>query len=86
MLPFFWLTIRTLARYFVKPLPNFNFNSITTFEQAVSEIKNQINHLTKIIDDCDDQFTMRDREQLVENIRWLKQFYEKAERVLLNGN
>lgn len=86
MLPFFWLTICTLARYFVKPLPNFNFNSITTFKREVNEIKNQINHLARLIEECDDQFTVRDREQLVDNIRWLKQFYEKSGRELLNGN
>ena len=70
----------------MRPLPNFNFSQITTYAHALAEIECQIRLLKDIVAECDDTFTDQDRDQLVANIRWLKRFYETAERNLINGN
>ena len=67
----------------MKPMPNYNFSSIKPTDEALSEIEKQIHVLINIIRECDDNFTEQDRTQLVENISWLKRFYEAAERTLL---
>lgn len=70
----------------MRPLPNFNFDNISTFSIALTEIENHIRLLGDIIMECDDQLTDADRVQLIANIQWLKRFYEAAERCLLNDN
>lgn len=64
-------------------MPNFNFSSIETTDQALDEIQKQIYVLISIIQECDDNFNEQDRTQLVENISWIKRFFETAERTLL---
>lgn len=70
----------------MKPLPNYNFANITKFNQALTEIENEIRLLKDLVAECDDYFTDQDREQLIANIKWLKRFYEAAERCLINDN
>lgn len=70
----------------MRPLPNFNFKTLTTYARSLQEIETQIRELSIIIEECDDTFTDEDITQLVANIKWLKRFYEAAERNLLDGN
>lgn len=70
----------------MKPLPNFNFARLDSYPIALAEIEHQIRLLRDIVDECDDNFTDEDRQQLVANIRWLKRFYEAAERCIINDN
>jgi hypothetical protein len=68
----------------MKPLPNFNFNSISTYGIALCEIERHINILRDIIGECPETFSDNDRSQLIVNILWLKRFYEAAERCVLD--
>lgn len=70
----------------MRPLQNFNFETLDTYSKSLQAIEAQIHELILLIDECDDQFTDDDKQQLVVNIHWLKRFYEAAERNLLNGN
>ena len=65
----------------MKPLPNFNFDVLDTNAKALKEIEHQIRLLKDIIVESD--YTKEDKEQLIINIKWLKRFYEAAERNLL---
>ena len=68
----------------MRSLPGFNFLTLTTYSKALAEIEKQIRILIELIDECDDTFTDEDRAQLVQNIKWLKRYYEAAERAILN--
>ena len=63
---------------------NYNFNSITTSNDAFDAIHNHIQQLIKFIDECGDQLNEQDFNALATNIAWLKRFYEAAERCLIN--
>jgi hypothetical protein len=65
----------------MRKLSNFNFRSITKVPKALEAIENQVRDLAKIIEECED-FDDEDRSQLVENIEWLKHFYERAEHII----
>jgi hypothetical protein len=68
----------------MKPLSNFNFETITTSSQAIKEIEHQLKILTKMVSTHDFPLSEDDKKQLVDNIKWLKRFYEAAERTLLD--
>ncbi len=70
----------------MRPLPNFNFDELTTYQKSLVAIENQIRELSNIIAECEGYFTEEDKVQLVKNIQWLKRFYEAAERNLLDGH
>jgi hypothetical protein len=70
----------------MRPLPNFNFAKLDTYTLALAEVECQIRLLKDIVDECGDTFTDEDRYQLVSNIKWLKRFYEAAERCVINGD
>ena len=65
----------------MQKLPNFNFSSITTVPQALKKIESQVRQLDQIIDNTK-EFSEDDKVQLVENIDWLKRYYERAEKVI----
>ena len=65
----------------MQKLPNFNFSSITTVPQALKKIESQVRQLAQIIDNTK-EFSEDDKVQLVENIDWLKRYYESAEKVI----
>jgi hypothetical protein len=67
----------------MRPLSNFNFDSLDTYTKCLEEIERQIRLLVDIINECENVLSNDDREQLVVNIQWLKRFYEAAERNLL---
>ena len=69
----------------MRPLSNFNFSILNTFDKSSHEIENQIKELIIRIEECDDHLTDFNRTQLINNIQWLKRFYESAERNLLDG-
>jgi uncharacterized protein YoxC len=66
----------------MQKLPNFNFSSITTVPQALKKIESQVRQLAQIIDNIK-EFSEDDKVQLVENIDWLKRYYERAEKVII---
>ena len=65
----------------MRKLPSYNFQKIKTVSHALEEIESHIKDLAEIIEECE-QFDDDDRTQLVENIEWLKHFYERAEKVI----
>jgi CRISPR/Cas system CSM-associated protein Csm2 small subunit len=65
----------------MRKLPSYNFQKIKTVHRALEEIESHIKDLAEIIEECE-QFDDDDRTQLVENIEWLKHFYERAEKVI----
>ena len=68
----------------MKPLPNFNFDSLTTSASAISAIEQQIRLLIKYVAECNESLVDADKTQLVQNILWIKRYYETAERLLLD--
>jgi len=70
----------------MRPLKNFNFDTLDTYPKSLQEIETQIRELIILVDECNDDFTDDDKTQLKANIKWLKRFYESAERNLLNDN
>jgi len=67
----------------MKALPNFNFHSIKTVEDAFSKLESEIRDLADLIED---PFGEDDRDQLSENIEWVKRFYETAEKRILESD
>ena len=65
----------------MRKLPSFNFSSIKTVPQALKKIESQVTELAKIVEEVK-EFSEDDRAQLVENIDWLKRYYERAEKVI----
>ena len=65
----------------MQKLPSYNFSSIKTVPQALKKIESQVIELAKIIGQTE-EFTEEDKVQLVENIDWLKRYYERAEQVI----
>jgi hypothetical protein len=67
----------------MKALPNFNFDSLKTVEDAFSKLESEIRDLADLIED---PFGEDDRDQLSENIEWVKRFYETAEKRILESD
>jgi len=67
----------------MKALPNFNFDSLKTVEDAFSKLESEIRDLADLIED---PFGEDDRDQLSENIEWIKRFYETAETRILESD
>jgi hypothetical protein len=67
----------------MKALPNFNFDSIKTVEDAFSKLESEIRDLADLIED---PLGEDDRDQLSENIEWIKRFYETAETRILESD
>jgi uncharacterized protein YoxC len=65
----------------MRKLSSFNFSSIKTVPQALKKIESQVIELAKIVEETK-EFSEDDRAQLVENIDWLKRYYERAEKVI----
>ena len=65
----------------MRKLSSFNFSSIKTVPQALKKIESQVIELAKIVEEVK-EFSEDDRAQLVENIDWLKRYYERAEKVI----
>jgi uncharacterized protein YoxC len=65
----------------MRKLPSFNFSSIKTVPQALKKIESQVRELAQIVEEVK-EFNEDDRVQLVENIDWLKRYYERAEKVI----
>ena len=49
--------------------------------QALKKIESQVRELAQIVEEVK-EFSEDDRVQLVENIDWLKRYYERAEKVI----
>jgi hypothetical protein len=67
----------------MKALPNFDFNSIKTVDDAFSKLESEIRDLADLIED---PLGEDDRDQLSENIEWIKRFYETAETRILESD
>ena len=67
----------------MKALPNFNFDSIKTMDDAFSKLESEIRDLADLIED---PLGEDDRDQLSENIEWIKRFYETAETRILESD
>jgi len=67
----------------MKALKNFNFDSIKTVDDAFSKLESEIRELADLVED---PFGEDDRDQLSENIEWIKRFYETAETRILESD
>jgi hypothetical protein len=67
----------------MKALPNFNFDSIKTVDDAFSKLESEIRDLADLIEA---PLGEDDRDQLSENIEWIKRFYETAETRILESD
>jgi hypothetical protein len=65
----------------MRKLPSFNFSSIKTVPQVLKKIESQVRELAQIVEEVK-EFNEDDRVQLMENIDWLKRYYERAEKVI----
>ena len=65
----------------MRKLSSFNFSSIKTVPQALKKIESQVRELAQIVEEAK-EFNEDNRAQLVENIDWLKRYYERAEKVI----
>ena len=67
----------------MKALSNFNFGKIKTVKDAFESLEDQVRALAELIED---PMTEDDRDQLSENIEWIKRFYETAETRILESD
>jgi hypothetical protein len=67
----------------MKSLPNFDFGKIQTVDDALRTLEEQVRALADLIED---PMTEDDRDQLSENIEWIKRFYETAETRILESD
>lgn len=67
----------------MKSLPNFDFGKLQTVDDALRTLEEQVRALADLIED---PMTEDDRDQLSENIEWIKRFYETAETRILESD
>ena len=67
----------------MKALSNFDFGKIKTVKDAFESLEEQVRALADLIED---PMTEDDRDQLSENIEWIKRFYETAETRILESD
>ena len=67
----------------MKALSNFDFVKIKTVKDAFESLEDQVRALADLIED---PMTEDDRDQLSENIEWIKRFYETAETRILESD
>jgi hypothetical protein len=67
----------------MKALSNFDFGKIKTVKDAFESLEDQVRALADLIED---PMTEDDRDQLSENIEWIKRFYETAETRILESD
>jgi hypothetical protein len=70
----------------MRPLPNYNFAMLDTYPKSLKAIEEQIQELRLIVSECEFPLSDEDKNQFLDNIKWLKRFYESAERNILDGN
>jgi hypothetical protein len=60
----------------MKPLPNFDVASLNTVDETLLHLEDNIRWLS---DDIDGTMDDDDVQQFVQNLDWIKRFYERAE-------
>lgn len=68
----------------MKSLPNYDFSQLTDYTLALDEIEKNVQLLKTAVLECDETLSDSDRSQLIINIKWLRRYYEAAERSVLN--
>lgn len=68
----------------MKSLPNYDFSQLTDYTLALDEIEKNVQLLKTAVLECDETLSDSDRSQLIINIKWLRRYYEAAERSILN--
>jgi hypothetical protein len=69
----------------MKSFQGFDFNSINNVSDALQQINDQIRVLAGFVGECD-PLEDNDRKVFVDNIAWLKRFYETAEKKVLDSD
>jgi len=69
----------------MKSFQGFDFNSIGNISDALQQINDQIRVLAGFVGECD-PLEDDDRVVFVDNIEWLKRFYETAEKKVLDSD
>jgi len=60
----------------MKPLPNFDVASLSTVDETLLHLEDNIRWLS---DDIDGTMEEDDVQQFIQNLDWIKRFYERAE-------
>jgi len=60
----------------MKPLPNFDVASLNTVDETLLHLEDNIRWLS---DDIDSAMGDDDVQQFIQNLDWIKRFYERAE-------
>lgn len=68
----------------MKSLPNYDFSQLTDYTLALNEIEKNVKLLKEAVLECGETLSAEDRSQLIINIKWLRRYYEAAERSVLN--
>ncbi len=68
----------------MKSLPNYDFSQLTDYTLALNEIEKNVKLLKEAVLECGETLSDEDRSQLIINIKWLRRYYEAAERSVLN--
>lgn len=68
----------------MKSLPNYDFSQLTDYTLALDEIEKNVQLLKTAVLECNETLSDSDRSQLIINIKWLRRYYEAAERSVLN--
>jgi uncharacterized protein YoxC len=69
----------------MKSFQNFNFNAIKDVSSALKQIDDQIRVLSDYVSECE-VLEEEDCAVFIENIDWLKRFYEVAECRVLDSD
>jgi hypothetical protein len=69
----------------MKSFQGFDFNSISNTSDALQKINDQIRVLAGYVSECE-PLEEDDRVVFVNNIEWLKRFYETAEKKVLDSD
>jgi uncharacterized alpha-E superfamily protein len=66
----------------MKPLPNFDIASLSTLDEVFSQLEDNIRRLAGFLDGA---MSEQDAQQFMDNLYWLKRFYERAEVLARDG-
>ncbi|CAB4122417.1 hypothetical protein UFOVP35_15 [uncultured Caudovirales phage] len=69
----------------MQKLPNFDFSAVKTISGMLTSLEEQVRLLATYVDDCD-PLDDDDRDELLENIEWVKRFYEITERRIVDDD
>lgn len=65
----------------MRPLPSADILSLTRFDAALTALEDGLRQLADLVGECP-ELTARDRQQLADNVSWLRRYLDAAEATL----